>query len=182
MNIVAIFLIAISLTFDTFAVSVSSGISDEKIRFWQAVKIAIIFAVIQASMPLIGWLIGMQISNHFSRLNHIIAFVLLFIIGAKMIYESSKDEDKKSFNLSSFGIIISLGIATSIDALIVGFSFAFVKINIFLSVFIIGFLTFLVAMLGMLIGKKASKIIGNKAEIIGGIILILIGLRILLKI
>lgn len=179
MNLLSIFFIAIALTFDTFAVSVSSGTTDTKLKFWNAIKIAVVFGLIQAIMPLLGWIAGDIISNYLLKINHYIAFVLLAFIGIKMIFEAIKDSEKKAFNIYSFKVIITLGLITSIDALIVGFSFALMKVNIFISILIIGILTFLVAMIGMLIGKKAGEFIGRRAEILGGLILLFIGFKML---
>lgn len=181
MEIVTITLIGIGLVFDTFAVSVSAGLIENKIRFLQAVKIALVFAVLQALMPYLGWLAGSQIAEFAKNYDHWIAFILLSFLGGKMIYESQKKEDdRKPINIYNFWVDVGLGLATSIDALIVGFSFAFLKYNIYFSALIFGFLTFLTAMIGMLIGKKTGHLVGKKAEIAGGLVLIAIGIKILL--
>lgn len=182
MGIITIFLIAIGLNFDSLAISISTGLVVKHIRFNQAVKIAIVFAFFQGLMPFIGWLIGSQIKDLIKDYDHWIAFTLLFLIGAKMVYESfKKEEDKKPFNPLKLIVMISMAIAISIDALVVGVSFAFIDINIVLSISIIGALTFIVSMLGMLLGKKAGGIFGKKMEIVGGLILICIGVKILIE-
>ncbi len=182
MDFITIFLIAIGLSFDTFAVSVTTGLTISHIRFWQGIRIAIILAFFQALMPFIGWLIGKQVENLISNYDHWIAFGLLSILGIKMIYESfSKDEENKKFNPLIIWVVIGMAVATSIDALVVGVSFAFIEINIYWSLLIIGFVTFLVSMIGMLLGKKVGSKLGKRMEIIGGIILIGIGLKILLS-
>lgn len=182
MDFITIFLIAIGLSFDTFAVSVSTGLSLNSIRFWQAVRIAVLFAFFQALMPFMGWLLGKQIEQMLSNYDHWIAFVLLLILGLKMIFESFKTETKKNdLAFPKPSILIGMAIATSIDALVVGISFAFISINIYWSILIIGFITFLVAMLGMLFGKTVGSKFGNKMEFFGGLILIGIGLKILLS-
>jgi putative Mn2+ efflux pump MntP len=182
MEILTIILIGISLTFDTFAVSVTAGLIENKIVFWQAVRIAVIFAFFQAAMPVLGWFVGSKVIDYIKDYDHWVAFGLLLLIGAKMIYEAlKKEEEKKSLNPFDIKVQITLGIATSIDALIIGFSLAFMNLNIYLSTVVFGTLTFLVAMIGMLIGKKAGHLVGKKAEIIGGIILIGIGLKILIE-
>ena len=182
MGILTIILIAVGLNFDSMAVSVSVGLVVNNLRFKQAIKIALVFAFFQGLMPFTGWFIGSKIRDLISDYDHWIAFGLLFIIGAKMVYESfKKEEDKKPLNPLKALVMIGLAIATSIDALIVGLSFAFIDVNIYLSVAVIGTLTFLVSMIGMLTGKKASKLFGKKIEIVGGLILIGIGLRILLE-
>jgi putative Mn2+ efflux pump MntP len=181
MDFITVVLIAVGLSFDTFAVSVSAGLSINNIRFWQAIKISLILAFFQALMPLIGWFLGSQIERLIRDYDHWVAFGLLLILGLKMIIESFKiatKEDKIIF--PKLSVIIGMAIATSIDALVVGVSFAFISTNIFLSVLIIGFITFLVAMTGMLFGKTVGNKLGNKMEIIGGLILISIGLKTLI--
>jgi putative Mn2+ efflux pump MntP len=178
---VTLSLIALSLTFDTFAISVSSGIIQKNISFLQALRISIILGIIQASLALTGWFIGTEISHLIQKFDKILAFIFLFIIGARMIYEAFRtEENKEKFNPLDLKVIIAMGIATSIDALIVGVSLAFAKYDMKLAFVLINFFTFIVAMLGMLIGKKGAKYLGNKAEIIGGIVIILVGLKIAL--
>ncbi len=182
MDIITIFLIAIGLSFDTFAVSVSTGLVIKQIKFKQALKVAFVLAFLQTAMPLIGWFAGKQISSLIESFDHWLAFVLLFILGVKMIIESfKKEEDKTNFNPLKFSVLIGMGIATSIDALVVGVSFAFIKTNIWLALALIGFITFLVAMLGMLFGKNVGNKFGKKFEILGGLILISIGVKILIS-
>jgi putative Mn2+ efflux pump MntP len=180
MDLVTIFLVAIGLTFDSLAVSISTGLIVSEIKFWMACKIAFLFAVFQGLMPLIGWFLGIQIKEYISNYDHWLAFILLSGLGAKMIYESFKEE-KKDFNPTKFIVAAGLALATSIDALVVGVSFAFIEINIILSVIIIGSMTFIVSMSGIFVGKKASGFYGNKIEFLGGLILIGIGLKILIE-
>lgn len=182
MDIITILLIAIGLSFDTFAVSVSTGLAISKIRFWQAVKIAITLAFFQAAMPFLGWFFGKQVEHLISNYDHWIAFGLLSILGIRMIYESfQKDKEDKSFNPLNTSVLIGMAVATSIDALVVGVSFAFINMNIYWSVILIGAVTFLVSMTGILFGKKAGGNHGKRMEIIGGLILIGIGLKILIS-
>ena len=182
MDLITTILIALGLTGDTLAVSVSTGLSLTKIRFFQAVRIAIVLAVFQALMPLIGWFLGIQIKDLISEFDHWIAFALLFAIGGKMIYETFKEEEEeKVFNPLKIKVLLGIAIATSIDALVVGVSFAFIDTNILLSIIIIGVLTFLVAMIGVFIGKKTGHLFGKKVEIIGGLILMGIGTKILIQ-
>jgi len=181
MDLLSITLIALVLSFDTFAVSVSSGLKNTKLKFFEALKIAFFLAFFQAAMPALGWFAGSSLKNTFAEFDHWIAFSLLFLIGLKMIFDGfSKKENKKDINPLHFPTLLLLSIATSIDALVVGFSFAFLQVNIFFSVIIIGTITGIVAMMGMLFGKNVSGKLGNKAEIAGGLILIGIGLKILL--
>lgn len=182
MDFLTLIIIAVGLTFDTFAVSISTGLVVSHIRFWQATKIAATLAFFQALMPFIGWFIGSQVKELIIDYDHWIAFGLLSIIGAKMIIESlKKEEEKKDFNPFKPVVLIGMAIATSIDALIVGVSFAFINLNIFISVGVIGFITYIVSMLGMLFGKSAGKWFGKKMEIVGGLMLIGIGIKILLE-
>ncbi len=182
MEIITLFLIAIGLSFDTFAVSISTGLIVNTIRFIQAVRFAIILAVSQAIMPVIGWFTGVQIKDAIIEFDHWIAFSLLLMLGLKMIFESfKKEEERKNFNPLRLITAIGIAIATSIDALVVGVSFAFLNTNIVIAVFIIGSTTFFVSMLGMLFGKKTGAHLGKKMEIVGGLILIGIGLKILIQ-
>jgi manganese efflux pump family protein len=182
MAYLTLFLIAIGLNFDSFAVSITTGLVVNHIRFWQATKIAVVLAFFQALMPLLGWLIGSEVKGLISDYDHWVAFGLLSIIGIKMIYEGlKKEEERKDFNPFKPLVLIGMAVATSIDALIVGVSFAFITVNIFISIGVIGFLTYVVAMLGMLFGKKAGKWFGKKMEIAGGLILIGMGVKILLE-
>lgn len=182
MELLTIILIAISLSFDTFAVSVSSGLILKKIDFFNATKIAITLAVFQAAMPVIGWLAGSGIKNYAESYDHWMAFGILALLGGKMIYESFKnDPEDRSFNPLDIKVMIGMAIATSIDALIVGFSFALLDYKILISVGIIGSVTYVVAMLGMLFGKKIGIRMGRRMEILGGLMLMLIGLKILIE-
>jgi putative Mn2+ efflux pump MntP len=180
MELFTIILIAIGLSFDTFAVSVSSGLILKKIDFLNATKIAITLAIFQAAMPLIGWLAGSEIKDYAADFDHWIAFGILGLLGGKMIYESFKNEPElRTFNPLDIRVMIGMAIATSIDALIVGFSFALLNYKIIISIGIIGVVTYIVAMLGMLFGKKIGARLGRRMEILGGVMLILIGLKIL---
>ena len=182
MELITLLLIAIGLSFDTFAVSISTGLVANHIRFWQATRIALTLGFFQALMPLLGWFIGEQLRHYISDYDHWIAFLLLLAIGIKMILESLKEEQERK-ELDPFRpmVLIGMAIATSIDALIVGISFAMIEVNILISVLIIGFVTYVVAMLGILFGKNAGKMFGRKIEIIGGLILIGIGIKILVE-
>ncbi|MCU0371512.1 MAG: manganese efflux pump MntP family protein [Bacteroidales bacterium] len=182
MGTITLLLIAVGLSFDTFAVSVSTGLTVSRIRFRTAVRVACILAFFQAVMPLIGWIAGELVAERIARFDHWIAFGLLFILGAKMIYESFREEDMNSnTDPLRFGSLVMMAIATSIDALVVGVSFAFVDQNIYWSIAVIGCITFLVAMLGMLFGKMVGGRLGKRMEIVGGLILIGIGIKILVE-
>lgn len=183
MDIITLILIAIGLSVDSFAVSVSSGLILHQITFKKALRIATSLALFQAVMPLIGWFVGKRIEHYASSFDHWIAFGLLFIIGAKMIWESfQKDEPDKKTNPLELKVLIGMSIATSIDALIVGISFAFYEnINMLLTTFVIGLTTGIFSMLGILFGKKTGVRFGKDMEIVGGLILIFIGAKILFE-
>lgn len=134
----------------------------------------------QAFMPLVGWFCSLKFSNYIKSYDHWVAFILLLIIGLKMIYETTTDEDN-NFNPLNNKILLLLAIATSIDALAVGVSFACLKVAILPSVMIIGWTTFILSAPGVFIGKTGGNLLQNKAQIIGGLILIFIGTRILFE-
>lgn len=181
MEIITILLLAIGLSFDTFAISVSSGLAIREIKFLTALRIAFSLALFQGGMLLIGGVAGWQIKDLITGFDHWIAFGLLIILGVRMIIESLKPkEEKKHFNPLNIWVLISISIATSLDALAVGISYTLSNTNnIFIASLIVAFVTGVVAMLGILFGKKTGKIIGQRMEILGGIILIIIGIKIL---
>jgi len=182
MEILTVLLLAIGLSFDSFAVSVCSGLNLPHIRFFQAAKIAIFLALFQAFMPLIGWLVGNSMKSLIEPVDHWIAFGLLSLIGGKMIIESFiNSEEREIKNPLHIKVILTLSVATSIDALAVGFSFSTILDKILFAVFVIGAVTFIASMLGILLGKKTGPKINKYAEIIGGAILIIIGLKILVE-
>ncbi len=180
MNIITSLLVAIAVCLDSFAVAVTIGIAAEKVKMRQAMKAAAILAAIQGLMPLIGWLIGTQTKNLISSFDHWIGFGLLAIVGGRMVYEGfKKKKDRDEFNPFAPMVLITLAIASSIDALVVGVSFALINANIFITVAIISILTFVMVTLGILIGKRKGKLLGDRMEILGGVILILIGISFL---
>lgn len=182
MEILTVILLAIGLSFDSFAVSVCSGLNLPHIRFFQAAKIAVFLALFQAGMPLIGWLLGNSMKTLIEPVDHWIAFGLLSLIGGKMIIESFiNSESREIKNPLHIRVILLLSLATSIDALAVGFSFATMIEKILLAVFIIGLVTFIASMLGILLGKKTGPTFNRYAEIFGGLILIIIGSKILIE-
>jgi len=182
MEIFTVVLLAIGLSFDSFAVSVCSGLNLPHIRFFQAAKIATFLALFQAFMPLVGWLVGNSIKSLIEPVDHWIAFGLLSLIGGKMIIESFiSSEAREIKNPLHIKVILTLSLATSIDALAIGFSFATLLDKILIAVFIIGAVTFIASMLGILLGKKTGPKINKYSEIIGGLILIFIGCKILIE-
>jgi putative Mn2+ efflux pump MntP len=182
MEILTVFLLAVGLSFDSFAVSVCSGLNLPQIRFLQAAKIAIFLAIFQAFMPLIGWLVGNSIKSLIEPVDHWIAFGLLSLIGGKMIIESFiSSEVREIKNPLHIRVILVLSLATSIDALAVGFSFSTLLDKILIAVFIIGAVTFIASLLGILLGKKTGPKINRYAELLGGLILVIIGSKILIE-
>ena len=182
MDILMIVFLAIGLSFDSFAVSVCSGLNLPEIRFHQAAKIAFFLALFQGLMPLIGWMIGNSMKALLEPVDHWIAFGLLTLIGGKMITESFiNSEEREVKNPLLIRVILMLSLATSIDALAVGFSFATLLDKILFAALIIGLVTFVASMLGILLGKKTGPKINRYAEITGGLILILIGCKILIE-
>ncbi len=166
---------------DAFAVSICKGLSIRKFEWKKAFIIALYFGIFQALMPTIGFLLGTTFQTLVVDIDHWLAFILLGITGGNMIYESFNDESEKRSDSLDFKTMILLAIATSIDALAVGITFAFFEINIFSTICIIGIVTFILSTLGVRIGNKFGDKFQNKAEIIGGLIIILIGLKILLS-
>ena len=182
MDIIIIIFIAFGLAMDAFAVSITSGITIKHLKINNALKIALFFGSFQAFMPLIGWLAGLSLRDFISGVDHWIAFGLLSFVGCKMIYESIKLEsgEKKIKPLNAY-ILVMLSIATSIDALAVGVSFAFLKISIATPVIVIGAVTFLLSFLGVFIGNRFGHFFEKKIEVVGGLVLIGIGIKILIE-
>lgn len=181
MKIYEIIFIGLGLAMDAFAVSVCKGLSMKKMNWRSAIVIGLYFGIFQAVMPVIGYFLGITFSNFVESVDHWIAFILLSIIGGNMIKDSFDNEEEKRNDKIDFKTMILLAIATSIDALAVGVTFAFFKANLELSVIIIGLVTFILSIIGVKIGNKFGDKFQNKAELIGGIILIVIGLKILLE-
>lgn len=181
MDLITIVLIALGLAMDAFAVSITYGLTIEKPGFNNALKIALSFGSFQAFMPIIGWIAGLTLADFISSIDHWIAFGLLSLIGSRMIYKSRNSRKRKeAIDSLSIYLLLILSISTSIDALAIGVTFAFLKITIATPVIIIGVVTFLLSLIGVFIGKKIGSYFGNKVEIIGGLILIGIGIKILI--
>lgn len=181
MSFIDLFITAIALSMDAFAVSVCKGLSVQRLSPKHCLTAGLYFGGFQALMPLIGCFLGISFSAIVENFDHWISFSLLAIIGANMIKESFSDEDDDCN--CSFGIkaMIPLAIATSIDALAVGVTFAFLKVNILSAVTLIGITTFLLSGLGVYLGNKFGSKYNSKAELAGGVVLILIGTKILLE-
>ena len=181
MSIFDILAIAIALSFDAMAVSAANGAYHHKMSFGKAVKIAFFFGLFQFFMPLLGYGFGLVLSDFIVLIGDWFALIVLSILGIRMIKESYEKIDKKKIDINNSKILLILSIATSIDALVVGVAFAGgTELNIFYTAILIGVTTFLLSLSAVYIGKKAGKRWGKKAEIVGGVILILIGIKIFL--
>jgi len=189
MNLSEIIYIAIGLSMDAFAVSLTSGMTVKKLRVSYAAKLAVFFGLFQMLMPIIGWLAGVGFSEKVSAVDKYIAFVLLTAIGVKMIVETYKEqkstEPKEKAEEHSIKIITGLAIATSIDALAVGVTFACTGVTTFATLIyycgIIGVITLVMCFAGTYIGRKFGGVLANKAGYLGGIILVLMGIRMLVE-
>ena len=183
MSAVELFLIAIGLSMDAFAVSVCKGMGMRRMNFSAALIIALFFGGFQALMPCVGWILGTRFQKYIVSFDHWIAFLMLLYIGAKMIKDSAGDSEKEiliGFK-TDYRELSILAVATSIDALAVGITIAFLNISIILSSAIIGAVTFILSVLGVWVGSEFGSRFERKAKIIGGVILILIGLKVLLE-
>ena len=180
MELLDISLMGTGLAADACAVSLSSGLVIRHIKFNKALKIALAFGIFQGIMPLIGWFTSLSFRDLFIQTNHWIAFGLLAIIGGKMIYETFQTETEEKFNPLDNYTLIGLAIATSIDALAVGLSLSVLKISILSTAAIIGIITFALSFISVYLGHRWGKLCKFKLEIIGGIILIFIGSKILI--
>ena len=184
MGLIELLLLAVGLSMDAFAVSICKGLAMKKISFKSCAICGVWFGGFQALMPLLGWLLGKQFEHLITSVDHWIVFALLSMIGGKMIYDALKSggeaecpvEDKLDLKE-----LVGLSFATSIDALAVGISFAFLNVQILPSVATIGVTTCLLSMLGVAIGQKFGAKYQDRATLVGGIVLVLIGLRILLE-
>ena len=174
--------IAFGLALDSFSVSITSGLIIKRLKINSALRIAMFFGFFQTIMPFLGWLAGINIIDLISGADHWIAFGLLSFIGCRMIYETIKTESsKKIINPLNVNVLLMLSVATSIDALAVGLSLSFLKISIVTPAVIIGIITFLLSFLGVFVGKRFGHFFENKIEVIGGLILIGIGIKILIE-
>ena len=180
MDIVSTLLIAVALAMDAFSVSLTKGFTMPKISKGQILWFAIFFGGFQSLMPTIGYLAGMQLEWLISTFAPWVAFILLALIGTNMIMESFSDDDEESDKFS-FKELTLLAIATSIDAFAVGVTYAVLKEEVLIPIIIIGVVAFIFTLIGIYLGKKIGDYFGDKFEILGGIVLILLGIRILLN-
>ena len=187
MDILDLFLIAVGLSMDAFAVSICKGLGMRKVNCRHTVIIALFFGVFQALMPAIGWALGSQFASFVTSFAHWIAFALLLVIGGKMLWDAFHEDDQDDEAVSGqderldYRELFMLAIATSIDALAVGVSFAFLQVDIAPSVTLIGITTFVISLGGVVIGNKFGERYERGATITGGIVLILIGIKIVVE-
>ncbi|MBL7058008.1 manganese efflux pump [Patescibacteria group bacterium] len=174
------FLIALSLSFDSFACSTSVGVKNKKNLFKTAFMLAVIFGLFQGLMPVIGYMGGSYVKEFVQEIDHWVSSFLLGGVGIKFIVDAikNKEDDIDEINLATMFV---LAIATSIDALVIGVTFSFMEIDLYLTALIIGIITFIASSLGFFIGSKFGNIDGKKIEILGGAILIAIGFKILIS-
>jgi len=181
MTFFQIFFIAFALSLDACAVAVANGVCDKNITHKKALLMAFSFGIFQAGMPIIGWFFGVSLESIISSFDHWIAFLLLGVLGVKMILNVFDKEKKKDMAIQGIRTLLLLSFATSIDALIIGISFAFVQVSLWYAVSIIGVVTFVLSVLSVYAGKYVGILLGRKAEVFAGCILFGIGLKILLS-
>lgn len=181
MGVVELIILSIGLAMDAFAVAICKGLSMKKMQWKNAIIIGLYFGIFQALMPVIGYLLGINFQNKIANIDHWIAFILLGIIGINMIKESISKENNISTDSIKFKDMIILAIATSIDALAVGITFAFLKVNIIIAIILIGCITFIISVIGVKVGNIFGNKYEKKAEFAGGLILIFLGIKILLE-
>ena len=181
MGLIELFLIAVGLSMDAFAVSVCKGLAMPKCTFKKVAIVGLWFGGFQALVPAIGYILGAQFQEAIASIDHWIAFVLLALIGGNMIHEALDNDEEEADASLDVKTMFLLAVATSIDALAIGITFAFLKVNIIPAVCFIGIVTFIISFAGVKIGNVFGARYKNKAEIVGGVILILLGLKILLE-
>lgn len=185
METIEVSLTALGLAMDCFAVSIACGLVMKRFRLLPALRIALLFGLFQAGMPLLSWLLGLQFEQYIRNFDHWIAFTLLAFLGSRMIYiDFCKRKNKtipKIINPYKLKVVLMLALATSIDALAVGLSFSLLQMNLWQSILIIGLVSFLLSWLGILLAIHYGNKIKIRAELIGGLILIAIGSKILIE-
>jgi putative Mn2+ efflux pump MntP len=178
---ITILLIALGLAMDSFSVSIANGLATKTFRVTKALKIGVFFGFFQAIMPIIGWYAGVYIIDLISDYDHWVAFFLLAFIGSRMIYESIKKESNTFVSSLGIKVLLILSIATSIDALAVGLSLSLLQASIIIPAIVTGVVTFSLSFFGVYLGGRFGRVLKSRVESLGGIILIVIGLKILLE-
>lgn len=185
MGIIEIFLIGVGLSMDAFAVSICKGLGMHRVNYRHAFVIAAFFGAFQALMPVVGWLLGSSFAASVSAFDHWIAFFLLIAVGGKMLWDAfhddATDEIEQEEQKLDVKELVMLAIATSIDALAVGISFSFLDINIGEAAAIIGVTTFALSLVGVIFGNRFGMRFERPSQILGGVVLVVIGLKILLE-
>ena len=181
MGTIELLLLSVGLAMDAFAVSICKGISMKRMNWRKALIIGMYFGGFQALMPVIGYFLGTAFESIITNIDHWVAFILLGIIGGNMIKEAFEDESENCNDDVGFKTMIMLAIATSIDALAVGITFAFLKVNLIVAISMIGVITFVLSVIGTKIGNRFGDKYESKAELVGGVILVLLGIKILLE-
>ncbi len=180
MDFISVFLIAVALAMDSFSVSLTKGFTQKNLQTRQIVYYGLFFGLFHLFVPIIGYYAGVTVTHFVTKIAPWIAFILLFIVGANMIKESLENEDEEITDEFSFKELFLLAIATSIDAFAIGVTFALLNTNIFIPAIITSLVVFTLSIVGILIGKRLGDYFGDKFLILGGVILILIGIKILL--
>ncbi|MCM1119677.1 MAG: manganese efflux pump MntP family protein [bacterium] len=181
MSLLNLFLIAVGLSMDAFAVSVCKGLAMEKAPLKKAALAGVWFGSFQALMPLAGYLLGSRFEQYITDVDHWIAFILLALIGGNMIREAFSANEEETSGTMYFKEMLLLAVATSIDALAVGITFAFLQVNLLSAVGLIGITTFVLSTVGVKVGNLFGSRYKSKAELVGGVLLILMGFNILLE-
>ncbi|QWZ04213.1 manganese efflux pump MntP [Klebsiella pneumoniae] len=182
MNLSATILLAFGMSMDAFAASIGKGATLHKPKFSEAVRTGLIFGAIETLTPLVGWGLGMLVSQFILEWNHWIAFILLVFLGGRMIVEGFRgdsDEACEAPHRHGFWLLVTTAFATSLDAMVVGVGLAFLQVSIVTTALAIGCATFIMSTLGMMVGRFIGPLLGKRAEILGGIVLIGIGSEIL---
>lgn len=183
-NLSATLILAFGMSMDAFAASIGKGATLHHPRFREALRTGLIFGVIEAITPLIGWCLGLFATRYIMEWDHWVAFILLFILGSRMIFQGLKEKPEEETTLASrhsFWILAATAVGTSLDALAIGVGLAFLEVNIIHTALFIGMATMIMSTLGMMLGRFIGPLLGKWAEVLGGMVLIGIGLSILLE-
>jgi len=181
MTLFSLIILAIGLCMDSFAVSLTSGTLMQPVTLRRAGKFALILALFQGIMPVVGWLLGVGFRDIIEAYDHWIALALLLYLGGRMIYEATQNEEDECFDPCCTRTAMTMGLATSIDAMAVGISLSFLHVDMLEAAIVIGVTTFIFSLTGIYIGKQIGCYLKKSAEIVGGIILIIIGVKICIE-